>query len=178
MKLLSALALALALAAPTWPQKGKIPRFEDYPAKTIFKGPPAAPKLNKPLERMYQAKIHDALQKAPGPNFAGKMIVVNWSCGTPCLQMALVDAETGAVFYPPLSALGSGSQNFLLPNLAPGSSPPQDPDVKYRLDSRLMIVSATPLESAQHASFTYYFLWQGSRFNLLKKVPLKPAKSG
>lgn len=44
------------------------------------------------------------------------MIVVQWGCGSPCLMMAMVDAETGDVYSLPLAMNDkSGSPSLALP---------------------------------------------------------------
>lgn len=183
---LLAMPLALVLAIPAWPQTSgsQLPRFEDYPVGEIFTGTLADPKLTTPLERMYRTVIRQGVAKGwgvrrdgketnvPGPNFAGNMIVVHWGCGVPCLSMALVHAKTGTIYYPPISSVGVGVRDFALPLLTPPQAVSRQPDVDFRLDSKLMIVKATPKQTWEHPSFTYYFLWQGDRWSLLRKVPL------
>jgi len=34
------------------------------------------------------------------------------------------------------------------------------------------IVRATPKQTEEHTPYTYYFLWQGDRWTLLRRVPL------
>jgi len=87
-------------------------------------------------------------------------------------MMAMVDAQTGTVYYPPISIDGVGVASLYLPLLTAGLSYPRNPIVDFRLDSRLMIVRATPKQTTQHPSFTYYFVWQDERWSLLRRVPL------
>jgi len=47
-------------------------------------------------------------QGKSGPKFAGNMIVVEWSSGAPGMEMAMVDAKTGEVYYPPISRCRCG----------------------------------------------------------------------
>ena len=95
--------------------RAQSPKFADYPVDQVFSGTPAAPKLITPLERRYRSRIRYGVKKGwgvfrdgkesdqPGPNFAGDFIVIQWGCGAPCLMMAMVDARSGEVFYPPMS---------------------------------------------------------------------------
>jgi hypothetical protein len=106
-----------------------------------------------------------------GPNFAGNLIVIQWSCGAPCLRMAIVDARTGRVYYPPISINGVRAHSFDLPLLTIDGSVPQNPEVQFSLNSNLMVVKATPSRSASHP-YTYYFLWQKDRWVLLRKARL------
>jgi len=178
-------AAALFLVAGcVWAQtrSGAPPRFEDYPASEIFSGTPTAPKLAPPAEQSYAEQIRDGVEKGygvfrdskeqRGPNFAGNQIVIQWGCGAPCLRMAIVDARTGDVYYPPISINGVGARSFDLPLLMIGDSVPQNPEVQFRLNSSLMIINATPNQSGRQPSYTYYFLWRQNRWTLLRKVPL------
>jgi hypothetical protein len=159
-----------------------LPRFEEYPVAEIFTGVPAAPKLVTRQAQSYAQQIRDGVAYGYGvlrdgkeqkaPNFAGNLIVIQWACGAPCLRMAIVNAQSGDVYYPPISINGLGAHSFDLPLLMIGDSVPQNPEVHFRLSSRLMIVRATPNQSGRHPSYTYFFLWRQDRWILLKKVSL------
>ena len=95
--------------------------------------------------------------------------VIQLGCGAPCMRMAIVDARTGDVFYPPISISGVGARSFDLPLFTLRDSVPQNPEVQFRLDSSLMIIKATP---GAQASYTYYFLWRENRWVLLRRVAL------
>src|SRR5262249_10131 len=111
-------------------------------------------------------------QLKPGPNFAGRYAVIMWGCGAPCLMMAISDLQTGAVYNPPVSASGG----LALPLLALPNSVGRDADLEYRVDSRLMIVTATPhWERMDAKSFSYYFLFEGEKWKLLYRVPFTDA---
>lgn len=96
----------------------------------IFRGTPAAPILVTVDQRLFRTRIREGVAKGtgvlrdgkeqPGPNFAGHYIVVRWPCGSPCGMMAIVDAETGKFYSPPIS------EGFLLPPLP--ATVPSDPD--------------------------------------------------
>jgi len=128
---------------------------------------------NKGVEKGWGVDKDGNAQGRPGPNFAGSMIVVQWSSGAPGIDMAMVDAQTGVVYYPPISFHGVGAASFDLPVLTVGLSVSRNPDIEFRLNSRLMVIKATPTQTRQHPSYTYYFLWQDSRWTLLRRVPLK-----
>jgi hypothetical protein len=176
--------LFLALTASGWAQthSGTLPRFEDYPANEIFTGTSAAPKLVTPLEQSCAEQIRDGVKKGygvfrdgkeqKGPNFAGNLIVIQWGCGAPCLRMAIVDARTGDVYYPPISANGVGARSFDLPLLTVGNAVSRNAEVQFRLNSNLMIIKTTPSQSGSHPAYTYYFLWRQNRWTLLRKMPL------
>lgn len=84
-----------------------------------------------------------------GTNFAGNLIVIQWGCGAPCLRIAIVNARTGDVYYPP-SINELGARSFDLPLLMIGDSVPQNPEVQLRPNSNLMIIRATPNLSGCH----------------------------
>jgi hypothetical protein len=169
-------------------QSSSRPRFEDYPATESFSGTPAVPKLKPGAERsvgdVHQNMgevIRDGVQKGwgvfrdgkeqPGPNFAGNMIVIQWPCGAPCMRMAIVNAKTGDVYYPPITATAK-VEEFSLPLLTLGNHVSRNPDVQFRPNSNLMIIRATPVQSQSHPSFTYYFLWNRDGWTLLRRDPL------
>ena len=157
----------------------RLPRFEDYPVTEIFKGTPAAPKIVRLNERRYRTRIREGVSKGwgvfrdgkeqPGPNFAGHYIVVSWGCGSPCAMIAVVDAETGIVYDPPL-CWGSCAQSFAIPLLELRVA-----EVDYRLNSRLMVMKASPEQSNRlHAPcFAYYFLRQENGWTLLRRMWLR-----
>lgn len=172
-----------ALAISSWAQTptARLPRFEDYPAKKIYSGIPAAPKINTPIQRRYRTRIGEGVEKGwgvlrdgreqnhPGPNFAGTMIVVQWGCGSPCLMMAMIDAVTGKVYEPPLGV----THSLTLPLLNVGWSVPGNPEITFRQDSRLMVIKATPdYVQENHHSYAHYYVWQGTRWSLLHRERL------
>jgi hypothetical protein len=165
------------------------PKFEDYPVSKIYEGKPASPKIESEAARLYRTRIREGVEKGwgvyggdsevyprgrterPGPNFAGHYIVIRWGCGSPCIQMATADAETGTLYSPPITANGSGS-GFVLPLLTLGNRVSRAADVDFRLDSKLMIIRATPVQSERHPSYEYYFLLEQNRWRLLRRVRL------
>ena len=174
----------LFLAGCAWAQShsGALPRFEDYPVTDFFTREPVAPKLVTPQDQSYAAQLRDGVENGygvfrdgkeqKGPNFAGNLIVIQWGCGAPCLRMAVVDARTGEVHYPPVSFEGVGKPSFDLPLLAPDQSVGQNPEVQFRLNSSLMVIRATPNSNQSgHASYTFYFQWKANGWTLLRKVP-------
>ena len=149
-----------------------IPRFSDYPAPVEAIGRPAAPVLAGNREaRRFASQIRD--QARTGPNFAGHLTVVGWGCGTACLQWAVVDAKTGAVRFEPSievvtadrvsdaqAAAGDANQDFFM--------------LRFRRDSRLMIVLGAPKEDEARGGAAFYE-WTGASFKLVKFVPRKQA---
>jgi len=179
----------IACANAAMAQTGPAPRFEDYPAAEIFTGTPANPRLVTTEERTFRTRIREGVSKGagvlregreqPGPNFAGHYIVITWACGSPCEMMAVVDARTGQIYYPPLSENNPEDQRLLLPSIIfpfiddPHHALPLHSETEFRQNSELMIVKACPDPAKGWTNYTHYFLWRGNRWRLLSRVRLE-----
>lgn len=166
MKILLAAVLACLLAIPACAQApgSRLPQFEDYPVNEVLRGAPSEPVLESPEERRFRTVIRQGVSKGwgvhdgttgkelavPGPNFAGRYVIVTWGCGSPCLMAAIVDAKTGRVF-PPLFHHGPGHSYFQVPWAFP-----MEP-LAYRLDSRLLIANICE-EGESRKCGTHYFV--------------------
>ena len=165
-------------------RRTKPPRFEDYPVTAVFSGTPASPKI-VPSSKQDMDKIRNGVEKGwgvfhgneekLGTNFAGHFILIKWSCGSTCLEMAIVDAKTGDVFSPPDTTNCNVSFN-LLHNLTYPGKATQSPEVQFRVDSNLLIIKSNSFGFSQLPSTSYY-LWQGNRWTLLRIVPLQKTES-
>ncbi|MEO8026573.1 MAG: hypothetical protein ABI823_08865 [Bryobacteraceae bacterium] len=154
----------------------EVPRFEDYPAKVIYKGPLAQPVLATREQRLFRTRIRNgvsagegvsrpgAQMEHPGPNFAGRYIIVNIGCGSPCVLMPIVDAQTGRIHNPP------GANSLMLPSYG---GEPWLPCVEFRVDSNLMIMRPSQ-GMAESPIYDRYFLWQADRWKLLRQILRKP----
>jgi hypothetical protein len=157
-------------------QQAGVPRFEDYTVTEMFKGTPAAPIFSTPESRQFRTRIRNGIStgagvwngswKNPidraGPNFAGHYFVIRWGCGSECVTMAIVDAKTGNVYKPPLSA--KGSLQVPLDNLS-------DMDVDVRPDSSLLVLRNGCSDFRDRKTCgNYYFNWKDNRFVLVKFV--------
>jgi hypothetical protein len=91
-------------------------------------------------------------------NFAGHYAVVEWGCGTGCLQMAVVDLQSGDVYDGPFTLLCMINAND------------DETSVVYHRDSSLFVVKGCPNE--QYCG-TYYYSWTGTQLKLLRRDPLK-----
>lgn len=136
---------------PTGP---KAPRFEDYPAREVYKGTVARVRFDSRKARLFRTRLGE--DSRGGPNFAGRYAVVVWGCGTGCAQMGVVDSKTGRVYFPPLEYMDI-------------------PDVEneatrgFRLDSRLLVLTKNHYDG--HGGYTaYYYLFDAGRFRLLRKA--------
>jgi hypothetical protein len=132
------------------------PRFADYPVRQSerFKGKPAAVKLTSAQARRYRTMIREGALEAP--NFAGHYTIVQWGCGAGCVQFAVVNAKTGAVFMPPFS-VGPRA-------LVEGQTGEPDEPLQFRVDSKLLIVSGSRNEKGEGI---YYYKWDKDRLALV-----------
>jgi hypothetical protein len=116
-------AWANAIALTSWARARGAPQFDDYLARDTFPSPPAGVDLRSaPGARRYRTRLTEGAKE--GPNFAGHYTVVEWGCGSPCWQFAIIDARTGQILlYDPKAF-------YIRPPL-------------FRRDSRLLIEDPT-----------------------------------
>ena len=80
-----------------------------------------------------------------------------------------VDPRTGEVFNPPLAVDGT----LFMPFLVIGESVGGNPELEFRANSRLMIISATPNWLKPHArSYRHYFVWESNQWRLVHRESL------
>lgn len=156
MKTATLLAVLILLAGDAAAQKGRAPRFADYPAGAAFKGRPAPAVISSPRARLFRTMIRT--QAREGPNFAGHYTVVTWGCGTDCREFAVVDARTGRVYFHPKALTVAGV-------------PYQDEArLQFHLGSRLFVVAGQLLgERGVEGDGKFYYEWRDNRFRLLRK---------
>jgi hypothetical protein len=82
--------------------------------------------------------------------------------GAGCVQFAVVDAKTGATYAPPFY-VGPRAQ------IEAETEQPDEP-LRFRLDSKLLIVSGAPNEKNEGL---YYYKWDKRRFVLLARTLFK-----
>jgi hypothetical protein len=130
------------------------PRFEDYPAREVYKGRPARVRLDSKQARMFRTRLRE--DSRTGPNFAGHYTVVIWGCGSGCAQMGVVDARTGRVYFPPLEYMD-------IPDM-------EDERARwFRPDSKLLVLTRNHYDG-QGGYTAYYYLFDDNRFRLLRKA--------
>lgn len=130
------------------------PRFTDYPAGAKFTGRPARAVLRDRQARMFRTRLKEGAQA--GPNFAGHYTVVRWGCGSGCIEMAVVDARTGVIYWPPFS------------NVVVGMSGTVEDNPSFNIASKLMVVRGALNE--QDNDGVYYYVFDKNRFRLVKYV--------
>ncbi len=138
----------------------KAPRFEDYPAQAETVRPVPVDLKGNAEARRFRTMLRDGA--AEGPNFAGHYTIVGWGCGAACLSWAVVDATTGKVHFDPATKLVSAAHV---------SVDEDDGNVlRFRRDSRLLIVLGAPHEDETREGITY-LLWDGKAFKRAAFVP-------
>jgi hypothetical protein len=143
----------------------RLPAFGDYPARDSFAGRPAPVRLRTRRDREFRTRLREGA--AEGPNFAGSYTVVYWGCGSGCAQVAVVDAKTGLVYWPPLRYAD-------IPAPAEGEygRPGYVYGVGYRRDSRLLVLTDTHYD--RDGSYTaYFYVFDGRGFRLVREAILR-----
>jgi hypothetical protein len=183
----------LTLLAVSWQVHAQTPRFEDYSVTEVFRGTPADPILSEPWMRMYRTKLREGVSKGygvshysspnprdpgkkeegPGPNFAGHYFVINWGCGSDCIQMVIVDGKTGRVHPPPLSY----GHDF--PAMLRRRGHTISDGANYRIDSKLFVMETCDWNNIKYADdglqslllcTLSYFVIESSGFKLITQV--------
>jgi hypothetical protein len=167
----AALSLYPALGTPSDSVRHRhTPDFIEYPITESYTGAPAAPQFQAQNRTWPQGdpKFREAVNDAArrGPNFAGAFTVVEISCGSGCLYMAVVDERNGSILTEmPFSSLVVGS------DLARGGASLYQ-GLRYQRTSRLLVAegwfNATSGPGGTLAR--RYYLWTGSRFRLLRSI--------
>ena len=132
------------------------PRFEDYPAREVYRGTVAPVRLDSRMARMFRTRLRE--DSRGGPNFAGRYTVVVWGCGTGCAQMGVVDAKTGRVYFPPVEYMD-------IPDMEDDAARSR----WFRLDSRLLRITQN-FYDGRGGYTAYYYLFDNGRFRLLRKA--------
>jgi len=137
------------------------PTYEQHHVTDNFDGSVAKPTLNgQPRARQYRTAIREGAKS--GPNFAGHYTIVGWGCGATCTSVAIVDARTGEVFFPPFQELVH--YGF---DVAPGEPEPDFWPLRFRRDSSLLVVIGEV--DTKQGGIRYYH-WTGHTLKLLKVV--------
>jgi hypothetical protein len=117
-------------------------------------------KLRTPSQLRFRTVLRNGA--AHEPDFAGHYVLVEWGCGTGCLQFALVDRQSGNIYNGPFGDLREVF--FCL-----GANVEDDKTgIFYHPDSALLILRGCPNSKG---CATYYYFWTGSTFKLLRQTP-------
>ena len=140
------------------------PRWSQYPAP-VYHGRYAPIQLKR-SDMVFKTRLR-AMAGDP-PNFAGHYNLAVWGCGYACLIVRIIDVQTGRVvstnpvdyvnFDHVASELLDASERW------PGIGP-----VKFRADSRLLVLLGMPNENTKLHGISYYEMRDG-RLQLLRRV--------
>jgi len=130
-------SLAHGAEPPTFDQYQVNELFDKTPAPIDVKGHPRAKRYKEAL----------SASASQGPNFAGHYRIVTWGCGTACLELAIVDLETGRVFFP-----GNLKRNYYQ-GVRDGTEP-----FSFRKNSALLVAAGSP--NHRERLGLHYFLWK------------------
>jgi hypothetical protein len=145
------------------------PRFEDYAAKP-YVGVNAAPDVHSEVRsRRYRTQLKSWVREKP--NFAGHYILATWGCGTGCTEIAVIDALTGKVFHPPGARTNSieDVDPEVLVEVSDGERRADFGALRYRADSRLLVLFGTPDGRAQNKGVSY-FVWENDGLRRVRFV--------
>src|SRR5580704_10775914 len=135
------------------------PSFKDFPAKEVFQGKPAAPRLVTRGERMFQTRIRNG---ADNPvEFAGHYTLPRWGCGAGCSAFVIVDSTTGRIYDVPFSLV-----DLPYPWMEKHSEEPHD-RMSFQPDSRLIKFDACLNEA--DCGFYDYVMVEGKGLKLVRK---------
>jgi hypothetical protein len=145
------------------------PRFADFPA-VPYTGPNAEPDLRGDRRSMqYRTQLRAWARERP--DFAGHYIVASWGCGTGCTQLAIIDAVSGRVFHP----VGLRTNSIVDVDaelLGDDVRPARRADfgaLRYRVDSRLLVLVGTPENQPAQRGISYY-VWEGEGLRRIRFV--------
>jgi len=130
----------------------KAPKSEDYAVGKIFAGTPAPVILSAKRARMFRTVLREGAKKRP--NFAGHYTLVVWGCGLGAFSMAIVDALTGQVFFPPFDCV-EGS-DFGLPFVDKGNNP------AFKIESKLFVFYGSTDDGK--SSGLHFYVFNKGRF--------------
>ena len=144
-------------------------RFEDFPVGDVFQG--KAAKIvwpdgfdpSEPANDRLVFAAESAFQKKP--NFAGHYGIAEYSCGTNCAELVILDLKSGAVLdSPPYTTIESHFDR------KEGAS---YEGISFRRRSRLLIASGCfdwDSPASSHECGTKYFEFKNGQFVLLRFI--------
>jgi hypothetical protein len=160
-KLFLVCLIGASLNGKAFSQK-RLPRSEDYPVPKSerYRGKPAPVALSSRRARLYRTVLRDGAKK--GPNFAGHYTIVTWGAGLATFSMAVVDAKSGRVYFPPFDEVGASS--YGLPYLDKGDNP------AWRIDSKLFAFVGMPDWDKNKGEGMYLYTFDRGRFRLIRFI--------
>ena len=143
------------------------PRFDRFPAE-IFVGRNAPPILHGAATTvMFRSRL--AQWSKQKPNFAGHYILATWGCGTDCTKISIINARTGRIYHPSgiTSNVASNVHHSLLEG---GDLWHASGAIKFKRDSRLLVLIGMPEERVEDRGISYY-IWENNELRRIHFVP-------
>jgi hypothetical protein len=156
--LVAAVGATAAAGRDTGDKGAGAPRFADYPAGSVFRGAPAAPDFKRgPAAEAFATELREGARR--GPNFAGYLRVIEWSCGTSCRRWMIVNSRNGRIHDAPEPAFS----------------------LEYQLNSRLLVVNTvgrfTAADPPAGVPIAKYYVWRNDRLELIDTRAMRGGRS-
>lgn len=140
-------------------------KFENYPAKPIFKGQPAKLTAGNQQSQQYLPAIQEVANK--GTNFAGHYVIadgLNRAMGGRDAA-AIADLKTGKIYLPE-QLQGYHDQR------GAGYTPPRpDGGLHYQADSKLLVITGLAAgNDSKKGIGHYYYKWQNNKLTFVKFI--------
>ena len=135
-----------------------VPLFKDYPADEVYNGKNAPLVLTK-SDRLFRTRLREAARQKP--NFAGHYILTTWGCGTTCVTGAVIDANTGRVYWFPHTTCCWDA------NVDDKFNP-----IEFRLQSRLIVFSGRRNEK-ENDNGAHSYKFENGHFIYIRSVMKK-----
>jgi hypothetical protein len=146
------------------------PQFADYPAEPMAPNQKSVmPDVNlqsHPKANEHAKHLLHAMRR--GPNFAGHYVLTSWDCGADCSTVAILDAMTGAVYFPKeLAFFAAGPLQFEV-----DSTWANKKALTYQQNSNLLIISGSPTPDGEtrKESGLFYYVWENGELNLIAQI--------
>ena len=151
-----------AHSAPPGPAAA-LPRFEDFPVGPAYAGRNHLTLKGDDIH--WRTRLRQAA--AQKPDFAGHYVLATWGCGMQCVMGAAINVRTGAVIWLPGTLCCWYSDEV--------AAPDKVEPLRYRLDSRLLVLTGLRNEREGDGGDHYYSIKDG-RFVHLRDVPSTGAR--
>lgn len=168
MKIILTVIMSLLLSAAVFCQE-TVPQFDQYTVKIEKATAKSVNLRSHKTARMYRTSLRESLKG--GVNFAGRYVVSVVGCGTGCIQAGIINAKTGAVYFPePLMVMSS---TFEMGDVD---------TIEFKPGSRLFIVNGYVGDGKdENGDFkvtedfgNWYYEWTGTKLKFIKFVKKEP----
>jgi hypothetical protein len=140
------------------------PKFKSFPTNITPTGKKSKLDLSNPTAKEFRTVLRSWLKS--GPNFNSIYSVATWGCGTGCIQLAIINCETGLVIFPSsFNAIDVGHVYYKNASDV----------ISFNLKSRLIVLSGALDEDKSRYGIHYYQLIN-DKLVLVKFVKLKDSE--